>query len=169
MHHLGDVPSVSDVHHAADSKVASAFEFAKFEVKINGGEDDDIAATAWSTMSAGCDLQATAEVIPGDDWHLPTVAVLEASLDAVRAMPCGSAAKPLRMTYWLIDSGAPLDLINKSAASRYAQFVEACEPAILDAAGGEVIADKQIHLYKARLRGCITPYVLESTPNVLSL
>ena len=52
---------------------------------------------------------------------------------------------------------ADLHIIDKSVASRYARYVEVCEPAILDTAGGEVIADKQIHLHNARLGECITP------------
>jgi len=158
---------VSDVRQV--SEVASTYDFAKFEVKINDGNDDFYEETARSAMPAGCDPTATAGVMPGVDRLMPIMAEHDAPPDAVRAMPCGSATKPLRVTDWLIDSGTPLDLIDKSAASRYARYVEACEPAILDTAGGEVIADKQIHLYNARLGECITPYVLESTPNVLSL
>ena len=121
-----------------------------------------------STMSAGCDPSATAGVMSDDDRRLPTMAVHEASSDAVGAMPCETAAKPLRVQDWLMDSGTPLDLIDKSAAKRYAQYVKACHPTVLDTANGEVVADKHIRIYNARLRECITPYLLESTPDVLS-
>ena len=106
-HHLGDILSVSEVHRAAEGKVASTLDFTKYDVKIHGGEDDYFVETARSAMPAGCDPTATARVMPGDERRLPIVAVHGASLDAVRAMPCGPATKPLRVTAWLIDSGTP--------------------------------------------------------------
>ena len=71
----------------------------------------------------------------------------EASLEAVRVMLCSTASvKPIKIKSWLIDRGAPLDLIDKSAVKRYAQFVQGCEPALLDTANSEVTADRQITL-----------------------
>ena len=56
-------------------------------------------------------------------------------------MPC-KTAKAIKVNEWLIDSGTPLDLVDKAAVKRYAQMVEDCEPTPLDTANGEVVADR---------------------------
>ena len=93
----------------------------------------------------------------------------EASPEAVRAMPCSASVKHLEVKEFLTDSGTPLDLVDKSVVKRYARYVEECPPAVLDIANGEVVAGRPVTLYNSTLGECITPYVLESTPNVLSL
>ena len=68
-----------------------------------------------------------------------------------------------------MDSGTPLDLIDKSEVSSCKEFIKQCDPIILDTASGESIADRNINLYNGKLDERIAPLVLDSTPNVLSL
>ena len=68
-----------------------------------------------------------------------------------------------------MDSGTPLDIVDKTAVEEHAHLVKPCEPVILDTANGESKADRGIDLHVGKLGESITPYVLDSTPNVLSL
>ncbi len=94
---------------------------------------------------------------PGD----PAVAVAS-------ALPAHSQ-QPIKARTWLMDSGASLDLISKSDIAPHADLVRKGEKVMLDTANGEYLASKRIDLHLGVLGESISPYVLKSTPPVLSL
>ena len=78
--------------------------------------------------------------------------------------------RPVRVDSWLMDSGSPLDLIDRRALRRsHRKLIRPSDPLVLDTANGQVTADKTIKLGLSSLGVEISPLVLDSTPNVLSL
>ena len=74
--------------------------------------------------------------------------------------------------WWLFDTGCPHDLISRDALSieEAAEYVvEADMPIELETANGEVTADEVVHMQLMELGEHIEPYLLESTPEVLSV
>ena len=89
----------------------------------------------------------------------------------VKAMPVvrETVGEPIGVDSWLMDTGTPLDIVDRSYLGSNLQFVKPCRPVVLDTANGELPADVDIDLWMGRLGERIAPYVLESSPNVLSL
>jgi len=168
--HMGHVPARPSVSDAKPLDHTVYFDFSIFAVTLRDPEDM-VEVTPCTANPAGCGTEATdAQAMPGDSPSEATSATHKASPEVhkPKAMPCKSA-KPIKVNEWLINSGTPLDLVDKAAVKRYTHLVESCEPALLDTADGEVVADALIHLHNSTLGENISPYVLESTPNVLSL
>ena len=68
-----------------------------------------------------------------------------------------------------MDSGTPLDIVAESSIDGYEDLVKPIEPIILDTANGESLANRGIDLRIGCLGEDIVPYVLESSPDVLSI
>ena len=82
--------------------------------------------------------------------------------------PAGGSYPPL-VTSWLVDSGCPLDLIDRS-------HIQGCTDSICDGskvtlatANGDTESSEVLPLYLNKLKEKVQPHVLNSTPNVLSL
>ena len=110
--------------------------------------------------------------------HLPTFDVVyyhdesqndAATVMATPAAACITQSDPIRVKSWLMDSGTPLDLVDKRSVKNHKEFITNGDPVLLDTANGEVKADRHIDLYNGRLNERIAPLVLDSTPNVLSI
>ena len=72
---------------------------------------------------------------------------------------------------WLCDTACPFDLISRETLPPdLEQFAEqADEPATLATANGVVEADTTIAMQVKQLEDNIDPYLLDSTPDVLSV
>ena len=97
--------------------------------------------------------------------------VEQGASSGVVAMPCPvEFGKPVKVGSWLMDSGTSLDLMDKrSVRSANRGFVDECDPIPLSTANGNTSADKCINLYVSKLDECITPIILDKTPNAMSL
>ena len=73
------------------------------------------------------------------------------------------------VTSGLMDTGSPLDIVDQSAVPHLHHHIESCQPCVLETANGETIANKLINLHQGKLGEHISPYVLDSSPNVLAL
>jgi hypothetical protein len=70
---------------------------------------------------------------------------------------------------WLIDTGCGYDLVCKADVQKVLKHVEEGEPVTFETAGGEVPARDVIPLFLPHMQQSIRPYVLNTTPNVLSV
>ena len=95
----------------------------------------------------------------GEDYNGPAI--------PCAATPARDATVPVRS--WLVDSGSPLDIIDKSRVKAFKCHIRRSDPVVLDTANGELKADREIPLHVGRLGEDIAPLVLPSTPDVLSL
>ena len=68
-----------------------------------------------------------------------------------------------------MDSGTPLDIISRKDIQEHKERIIPIKPLCISTANGESRADKGIALWLSTLGEDITPYVLEDTPNALSL
>ena len=68
-----------------------------------------------------------------------------------------------------MDSGTPLDIVNVASIAGHRSKVRKIERIVMDTANGHNVADKGIDLVVELLGQNILPYVLDSSPNVLSL
>ena len=71
---------------------------------------------------------------------------------------------------WLIDTGCGHDLVSKDGVQMLKPyFRDASEKVVFDTAGGEAPADTVVPMYVPDIGEAIEPYILDSTPNVLSV
>ena len=80
-----------------------------------------------------------------------------------------SAVPTPLVTSWLIDSGCPLDLIDSADAAPCRSYVVKGPLVTLATANGDTDSRRVLPLQLQRLGESIRPYVLDETPNVLSL
>ena len=74
--------------------------------------------------------------------------------------------------WWLMDTGCPHDLMSRDMLSveEVAEYVvESDMPIELETANCEVTADEVVHMQMMELGEHVEPYLLESTPEVLSI
>ena len=76
---------------------------------------------------------------------------------------------PVAVDSWLMDSGTPLDIVNKASIAGNRHRVRKIDRIVLDTANGQNVADRGIDLVVELLGQDILPYVLDSSPNVLSI
>jgi len=76
---------------------------------------------------------------------------------------------PVAVDSWLMDSGTPLDIVNITSIAGHKDKVRDIDRIVIDTANGHSVADKGIELVVELLGQRILPYVLDSSPNVLSL
>ena len=69
---------------------------------------------------------------------------------------------------WMVDSGCGNDLIDKHSAKSLPKIQSPC-PMVFHTANGSVSARTECPIYVKGIGRTISPYVLESTPDVLSL
>ena len=75
-----------------------------------------------------------------------------------------------RISKWLMDTGSGLDLVSKSDVRNMKHMVVASEnPVMLATANGVTTVDEEIALRVEALDETIKPFVLESTPSVLTV
>ena len=71
---------------------------------------------------------------------------------------------------WLVDTGCGYDLVDKSDVEALAAGIKKAARSItFDTAGGAVPADKTLELFVKEINASIDAFVLDSTPNVLSV
>ena len=70
---------------------------------------------------------------------------------------------------WMIDSGTPLDAVSKEDVIQHADCIRRGESLLLDTADGATTADAVLDMFLGPLGETISPYVLDSTPNILSM
>ena len=68
-----------------------------------------------------------------------------------------------------MDTGTPLDAVDEQDVSEHADSVREVDPILLDTANGTTEASRVLDMYLGPLGEQISPYVLTSTPNILSL
>ena len=101
--------------------------------------------------------------------HRPPVrASLNSSTSSTVASATSSRQGP-RIRAWLIDSGCPLDLIDRSFTTHFKNFVRPGQLVTLATANGDTEASEVLPMFLKKLGEHIEPHVLDSTPNVLSL
>ena len=75
-----------------------------------------------------------------------------------------------RISKWLMDTGSGLDLVSKSDVRNMKHMVVSSEnPVMLATANGITSVDQEIALRVEALDETIKPFVLESTPSVLTV
>ena len=75
-----------------------------------------------------------------------------------------------RISRWLMDTGSGLDLVSKSDVRNMKHMIVASEnPVMLATANGVTSVDEEIALRVEALDETIKPFVLESTPSVLTV
>ena len=79
------------------------------------------------------------------------------------------ASRSVGVESWLMDSGTPLDIVDRSDVEPHGDLITSVKPLRLATANGESRADKGINLYICTLQEDIKPYVLDCTPNALSI
>ena len=84
------------------------------------------------------------------------------------ACPAGGSY-PRWVTSWLVDSGCPLDLIDRSHIQGCLDSVCDGSKVTLATANGDTVSSEVLPLYLNKLKEQVQPHVLDSTPNVLSL
>ena len=105
-----------------------------------------------------------------DEFTVRTRAALMAAPCFRPDVPALPDAPNTLVKEWLVDTGCGYDLVDKSETSvKDNELQQAGEKVIFDTVGGEIPADKVIPLYVPALKQSIKPYVLDSTPNVLSV
>ena len=80
-----------------------------------------------------------------------------------------SKARRSNVKLWLVDSGCGHDLLSRKEVADAELDQSPCEPARFNTAGGPTTATTVAPLYIEELRGNIQPYVLSSTPAVVSM
>ena len=95
------------------------------------------------------------------------------------AMPAKTNSKNKAKKYWLVDTGCPVDLVcRKSLPENFEEkgheLKEASEPLQLETANGVKKVDQTVSMQIATLNdtypgGVVNPYLLDSTPDVLSV
>ena len=85
------------------------------------------------------------------------------------AVQSHSHGTKVRIDSWLADSGTSLDAVNRADVEEHAQQIRHGDPLMLDTANGTTRADKVLDMFLGPLGEHISPYVLDSTPNILSL
>ena len=121
-------------------------------------------------FTARCGMTSGAE-------HVTSEALLHAKIDmkgrtiseAVEAMATSRIPKsPVKR--WMLDSGCGYDLTSIKAISKLSKHIrDAQHPQVFNTANGPTPATKDIALSLPELLEVITPYILASTPDVLSL
>ena len=69
---------------------------------------------------------------------------------------------------WMVDSGCSNDLIDQLSAKNLPKIKSPC-PMVFATANGDVSAKTECPIFVAEINTTISPYVLECTPDVLSL
>ena len=69
---------------------------------------------------------------------------------------------------WMVDSGCSNDLIDQPSAKNLPKIKSPC-PMVFETANGNVSAKTECPIFVAEINTTISPYVLECTPDVLSL
>ena len=74
------------------------------------------------------------------------------------------------VTEWLVDTGCGYDLVDMTDCKELVHLSQKTDrPMVFDTAGGEVTADRVLPMRVDAIKANISPYLLESTPNVLSV
>ena len=68
---------------------------------------------------------------------------------------------------WLMDSGTSLDAVNRADIQAYLQHIINGDKLILDTANGVTDAENILPMFLGPLGEHISPYVLDSTPNIV--
>ena len=96
---------------------------------------------------------------------------LKANRTYEKRMRAASPGKPCPMVrMWLIDTGCGHDLVSHADTVAMKRFIEkAAQPLTFHTANGDTEAHEVVNSFMAEIREEIKPYILESTPNVLSV
>eukprot|EP00974_Lingulodinium_polyedra_P105168 10182887-Lingulodinium_polyedra.AAC.1 len=71
---------------------------------------------------------------------------------------------------WLIDTGCGHDLVTKADAQKMKKFIrKASPPMSFNTANGITHAEKVLKVDVDEFASSVQPYILENTPNVLSV
>ena len=107
---------------------------------------------------------------PDDEYTIRTRATIMAAPRLWPNVPTLPDAPNTVVEEWLVDTGCGHGLVDKGEISvKEAYLQESGEKVIFATAGGEILASKVIPLYVPELKQSVKPYVLNSTPNVLSV
>ena len=102
------------------------------------------------TEAAACYKPAGPSLDPELFSWTPRWGENDEAVSSDHAVPCaaakGATAVELKPITWLIDSGSPLDLIDRSRTKACEHLIQGSTPVHLETANGELIADRELPL-----------------------